>query len=129
MSKGRILVVDDEPAFGNFVGRVGLELGFEVEVRRDADSFIAVFPGFDPDIVVLDVVMPEKDGIEVIRWLAEHGCRARIIVVTGYNPSYARMTELLGRALGNLTVSTLSKPVKLATLRAALLADPATPTG
>ena len=121
MSPGRLLIVDDEPAFADFVARVGRELGFEVTVARTASAFMAAYPDVDPDVVVLDVVMPDKDGIELIRWLAAQRCRARIIVVTGFNPSYATMTELLGKALGGLTVSTLSKPVPLSVLRAALL--------
>jgi two-component system OmpR family response regulator len=123
MTVGRLLVVDDQPAFGSFVARVARELGYEVKVTTHGDEFIAAYPEFAPDLIVLDVVMPDRDGIELIRWLAAQHCRARIIVATGYNPSYARMTKLIGTALGDLSITTLAKPVPVATLRAAL--DPA----
>ena len=123
MTVGRLLIVDDQPAFANFVARVGREMGYEVETANHADEFIAAYPRFDPDLIVLDVVMPDRDGVELIRWLAGQHCRARIIVASGYNPSYARMTKLIGTAMGGLTITTLAKPVPLAALRAAL--DPA----
>jgi DNA-binding response OmpR family regulator len=120
MAIGRLLVVDDQPDFGRLVARVAGEMGYEVQVTTNGDDFMAAFGVFDPDLIVLDVVMPDRDGIELIRWLAGQPCRARIIVATGYNPSYARMTKLIGTALGNLSVTTLSKPTPIATLRAAL---------
>ena len=52
--------------------------------------------------------------------LAAQGAAARVIVTTGYNPQYAKMTGLVGADRGVQLIDTLMKPVRLADLRAAL---------
>lgn len=119
MVKGRVLVVDDEPMFGDFVRTVCEELGHEVLVTIEARAFQDAYESFDPTVVILDVIMPDVDGIELLQWLIDQGCSARILVVTGYNPKYAEMAQILGGAKG-LDVRNFSKPVRAADLRTAL---------
>jgi CheY-like chemotaxis protein len=113
----RLLIVDDECEFAEFVRRVALDLGFEVEVALSAKEFMKLYRTMNPNIIVMDIVMPEMDGIELIRWLAENECQASIIVATGYVPSYAELTEELGTAKGVRCIETLHKPVRVADLR------------
>ena len=121
MTPQRLLVIDDEVEFGKLVGRVGRDLGLEVEVTADPDRFKALLLSFKPDVIVMDMVMPNTEGIELIRWLSHERYPARVIVVTGYNPDYAKMAALMARAEGVVQVTTLFKPVRLAELRSALL--------
>lgn len=116
----RLLVVDDEPLFGELVAGVAEELGYEVTVTTSASAFRDSFESCDPTTVVLDIVMPGEDGIELMRWLAARECTASIVLATGYNPRYAEMAEMMGKARGLGRVRTLTKPVNLADLRAAL---------
>lgn len=118
----RVLVIDDEAEFGKFVGEVARGLGFDVEVTTQARQFMEAVARFKPDVIVMDMVMPGTEGIELIRWLTQQRYRARVVVVTGYNPEYAKMAALMARAEGVIEVTTLSKPVALAQLRSALLA-------
>ena len=64
--KKRILVVDDEPEFTNLL-KLGLETHgyYEVLEENDADNVRAAARTFDPDLVLLDIMMPEQDGSEV----------------------------------------------------------------
>lgn len=119
-SNKRLLVIDDEPAFGGFVREVAEGLGFEVRVTTKADEFAEFYETFEPTVIVLDVVMPEVDGIELVQWLAQEKCKARIVIVTGYNPHYADAAKRLVSAGDLPSVMTLTKPVSLADLRAAL---------
>jgi len=65
MSKKRILVVDDEPDFAAIVqGNLEKE-GFEVDVAYNGVEGIEKVKANPPDAIVLDVMMPEKDGYEV----------------------------------------------------------------
>jgi len=66
--------------------------------------------------------MPKMEGSEIISWLADQKCSAHLIIVTGYNPNYARTAKLLGQARGLLSVVTLTKPVRATALREALSA-------
>ncbi len=116
----RLLVVDDSPAFAEYVRNAAETLGFEVEASRDGKVAKAAYREFKPDIILLDMVMPEIDGIEFVQWLSDEGCQARLIVVTGYSAHYADMTKTLAEAKGFALVKTLNKPVRLAELRAAL---------
>jgi DNA-binding response OmpR family regulator len=116
----KVLVIDDEESFGKFVGQAVRALGWEVEVTTRARQFMAAVPRFRPDVIVMDMVMPETEGIELIRWLTQEQYRARVIVVTGFNPDYAKMAALMARAEGVLEVTTLVKPVRLAQLQDAL---------
>jgi len=120
MSIGRLLIVDDEPAFGAFVRAVAEKMGYEVQVTTQAREFQQVFEAFAPTDVVIDIVMPDADGIELIRWIADKESRARIIIASGANPDYAKAAEVLGTAHGLRSISTLRKPVSLADLRAAI---------
>ena len=63
--KKRILVVDDEPDFSSIV-KSNLEAeGFEVEQAFDGVEGLAKIKSNPPDAIILDVMMPEKDGFEV----------------------------------------------------------------
>jgi len=119
MAAKRLLVIDDEPEFCNFVREVAEGAGFDVIVASGADEFRHAYRERDPGVVVVDVVMPDVDGIELVNWLADQGCTAQVLVMTGYNPQYADAAVVLGNVQG-LNVRRYSKPVRVATLREAL---------
>jgi CheY-like chemotaxis protein len=120
----RVLVIDDEPEFAAIVRKVAEESGYEANVAPDAAAFKTSYAAIPPDVIVLDIIMPEVDGIELVQWLIEQGCRADIVVVTGHNRNYARAAKTLAEARGTMRVRVLEKPAKLAELRAALAAAP-----
>jgi DNA-binding response OmpR family regulator len=109
----RMLVIDDEPDIAEFVGQVGEGLGYEVRVTSDVESFKASFEGYSPDVVVLDVVMPEIDGIEIVKYLAANNCEARILVISGYAQRYLDNTKVLGEAFGLQSITAMTKPIDL----------------
>jgi CheY-like chemotaxis protein len=119
-SRRRLLVLDDEVDFGAFVAKVATDLGYEAVATSAAGEFKSRYLAARPDMIVLDVVMPQLDGIEIIRWLADVGCEARIIIVSGYNPAFAHAAQLVGEQKGGLKISQMQKPVKLADLRSRL---------
>ncbi len=113
MTERRMLVIDDEPDIAEFIGQVGEGLGYDVRVTSDVESFKAAFDGYSPDVVVLDVVMPEIDGIELVKYLAANGCAARILVISGYAQRYLDSTKVLGEAFGLQSITAMSKPIEL----------------
>ncbi|MCU0555783.1 MAG: response regulator [Desulfobacterales bacterium] len=83
-AKKRILVVDDEPDFAAIVqGNLEKE-GFEVDVAYDGVQGLAKIKANPPDAVVLDVMMPEKDGYQVCRELKRDKelCDIPVILLT-----------------------------------------------
>jgi CheY-like chemotaxis protein len=79
----RILVVDDDDAFRTFLMRVLQTHGYELREARDGQEALALYPAFPAEIVVLDIFMPRKEGLETIRELRQLAPRTKIIVVTG----------------------------------------------
>ena len=63
--KKRVLVVDDEPDFVDLVKQYLEQAGFEVEVAYDGVEGLEKVKANPPDVIVLDVMMPEKDGYAV----------------------------------------------------------------
>jgi CheY-like chemotaxis protein len=124
VAAGRLLICDDEERFGRFVQRVATDLDFEVQVTSSADDFIATYDDFEPTVIVLDMIMPDMDGNELILWLAQRQCPADLIICTGYNPDYATNAKILAEFKGLKSVTTLRKPVSVASLRQALQATP-----
>lgn len=120
MRGNRLLVIDDEPAFSNFVRRVAEGLGYEVSVTSRAKEFKAAYEDAEPGVILLDLIMPDVDGIELVNWLAERECKAKVLVVTGYNPHYAEFAQTIGTVKGLASVRTFTKPIRVSDLRAAL---------
>ncbi len=79
--KERILVVDDDPDILQFV-RVNLELeGFEVASAAGGMEALEAARERPPDLVLLDVMMPEMDGLSVLRRLRSHRATANVPVI------------------------------------------------
>lgn len=65
--KGRVLVVDDDTALAEMLGIVLRGEGFEPSFVADGDKALAAFRETKPDLVLLDLMLPGRDGIEVCR--------------------------------------------------------------
>ncbi len=80
--EARLLVVDDEP---NILELLSVALrfnGFEVATAVDGQQALTTARSFKPDLVVLDVMMPELDGFEVVRRLRGEGARVPVLFLT-----------------------------------------------
>ena len=118
-----VLIVDDSPDMGVFVAKVARGLQLDVSVTDNADDFKKNYEANEPDIIVLDIVMPNVDGLELLHYLADRNCRSRILVMTGYNEIYLRHAKSLGELYGLPFVETLMKPIELPDIEKALLGD------
>jgi DNA-binding response OmpR family regulator len=120
MIERRLLAIDDDPNFGEFIRRAGTRRNFEVKITTDPREFQTLYVSFDPSLIILDIAMPEVDGIELVRWLATKNCAGRVIIASAFDPIYAVMAEKIGALAGLVSISRLSKPVSLAELEIAL---------
>lgn len=78
----KILIVDDEVSYGDML-RLNLELTGEYEVRSECggDYGIDTAKKFKPDLILLDIMMPDKDGFQVLEALKQDKVTASIPVV------------------------------------------------
>src|SRR5262245_37778389 len=81
----RILVADDEPDVCEALSRLLRDMGHEVRTASDGDGALSLAREWQPDVVVLDVIMPRVDGFEVARRLrADFAAdRMRIVMMSG----------------------------------------------
>ena len=91
--KARILVVDDTPANVRLLEQVLLLAGFEVVTAASGEEGLAKVVFAKPDIVLLDVVMPEMSGYEVCRALRANPATALlpVVMVTALDPETERV--------------------------------------
>ncbi|MGD1053011.1 MAG: response regulator transcription factor [Candidatus Dormibacteria bacterium] len=78
--RGRILVVDDEPAITDFIALGLHHEGYEVATAGDGHQGLRAVDEFKPDLVILDVMMPRLDGFELCRAIAGEPRRGIIIL-------------------------------------------------
>lgn len=115
-AENRLLVVDDEPAIGDMVVRAAKRSGYEAVATDDIGEVLKHTGSGWPTHIMLDLQMPEIDGVEVLRLLAESGSSARIILCSGVDSSLLEHTRRLGLGRGLSVVAALAKPVRLSRL-------------
>lgn len=109
-SAGRLLVLDDDVELGELIGELGQHSGFDAVVTHDAETFNEELGRAAPDLIVLDLQMPNTDGVEILRDLAANGTSAGVLLVSGMDKRTIASAEHFGRQAGLNVVGTLQKP-------------------
>ena len=78
----RLLLVEDEAQVADFIARGLSEQGYAVDVASDGDEALEWADVVDFDMIILDVMLPRRDGMEVCRILRERGVRIPILMLT-----------------------------------------------
>jgi two-component system, OmpR family, response regulator MprA len=113
----RILVVDDEPSVRDALDRALRMDGYRVQVAADGTEALDALAHTPPDAIVLDVLMPEPDGLEVCRRLRAAGDRTPVLMLTARDAVDDRVAGLDAGADDYLV-----KPFALKELKARLRA-------
>jgi DNA-binding response OmpR family regulator len=93
LSMKKLLLVDDDHALVAILQAALTEEGFEVSVAFDGAAGLRAFQAAPPDLLILDVLMPELDGLEVCRRI-RRGSRVPIILLTSRGEEVDRVTGL-----------------------------------
>ncbi len=80
--EARLLVVDDEPSIRELLSASLRFAGFAVVTAEDGNSALAAAAEHDPDLVVLDVMLPDMDGFTVLRRMRAHGAETPVLFLT-----------------------------------------------
>jgi len=83
-SKGIIHIIDDEPIIHEILGQLLTSEGYEVELSSTGKEALEKHSGDTFDLILLDLLMPEMDGIEVLKRLKKSDPQALIIIITAY---------------------------------------------
>jgi EAL domain-containing protein (putative c-di-GMP-specific phosphodiesterase class I)/CheY-like chemotaxis protein len=121
-SADRIVLIDDDRVVGEIVSALANAMDLQCSVTRSANEFFdRVRP--DTDVILLDLVMPEMDGIEILRLLGERNCKARIILMSGVNIRVIETAKKLAQSLGLTVIGHLQKPFSIGQLQELLSAN------
>ena len=114
----RILLVDDDEELRSVLSKLLRMRGYEVITARDGNDAAAVFRSNCPDLVITDIMMPEKDGLEFIQEIRRLRAGVPIICISGGGnwqlKNQLDVARLLGASL------TLEKPILAEELWAAV---------
>jgi CheY-like chemotaxis protein len=112
-----LLIEDDEPIRTMLRGMLE-HFGHTVIEARGGTEGLALFPHAHVDLVITDIVMPEKDGLEVLRELRSMHPSVKIIAISGAERNRAAVYLHTAKLMGAVTV--LAKPFTVDELRAAV---------
>jgi len=83
-SKGIIHIIDDEPVIHDVLAQLLTSEGYEVEISSSGEEALEKFPSHSFDVILLDLLMPGMDGIEVLRRIKRIDPLAAVIIITAY---------------------------------------------
>jgi CheY-like chemotaxis protein len=119
----RLLVVDDQDSMTKVVSKIATNLDYQVRTVNDPALAFQAFEEFAPDVLIIDLVMPEVDGIDILHQVLAAGTSARIILMSGFGKGYLRLGASVAAFHQHQSVTTLAKPFRKADLAALLTAD------
>ncbi|HEY0263158.1 MAG TPA: response regulator [Granulicella sp.] len=102
----RILVVDDERIVADTLRMIFSKHGFDVRARYDVDEALRCVKDFVPELVLCDISMPGRDGLELLQEVSRLLPECRLLVLTGNYANLGRVREQamrLARPAGILT--------------------------
>ena len=114
----KIIVIDDEKDIRNVLKEILHRAGFEVEVAASAEEGLGLLRDNGADLVITDIIMPGKDGVDTVYDIRMEFPNTRIIVISGggnltpmeYEPSAIKTTAYLASASAAGADVTLTKP-------------------
>jgi len=111
----QILVLDDEQDMGEYVADVAKTMNFNCIATTNVTDFMA---NLHPNIqlIVLDLMMPDMDGIEILRFLKQQNCKSKIILMSGVDKRVLEIAEELANELNLFIGGHLLKPFRKAEL-------------
>jgi len=111
----KILVIDDNKYHCEFITAAAELFSWNCVITLNVSAF---FDNLAPDtaVILLDLMMPEMDGIELLTLLAQRGCRAQIILMSGVGGQVLTATDQFAQSLGLSVAGYLRKPFRLAEL-------------
>lgn len=111
MKNQTIYIIDDERQTADLMAEYALLLGYQAKTYTEAVKFFEeTDPYTEGSLIILDLIMPEMDGIEVMRKMVKTGNILPLILVSGYDNSVLHSAEQLAKAHSLEIIATIAKP-------------------
>jgi len=118
----RLLAVDDDASSAELIVRVAERCGYEAFATSDSRGVVNLAKALSPDIMAVDINMPNVDAIGLFKLLAEARYEGRILIVSGEDESVLAHTQRTAEAMGLHVPYVQQKPLDFQKLRAMLMA-------
>ncbi|MGV3771311.1 MAG: response regulator [Verrucomicrobiales bacterium] len=89
----KILLVDDEVIIGAYLSNFLRNAGYEVETASTGSEGVAKSRNFVPDLILLDLLLPDDDGLQVLKKVKQEFPAMPVIIVTGIAPDEEILKE------------------------------------
>lgn len=113
----KLLVIDDETDICELIADVAETRGFEITTISDPAKVEKTLMEFKPSCIMLDLMMPGIDGVELLRNLGDHIKGCAIVLMSGHDVRVLNSAKRLGSAHGINVIGILEKPIEVPTLR------------
>ena len=119
----RILIVEDEAGVAGFVAQGLTEAGYAVDVARDGSEGLEYALAFEYDVIVLDIMLPKMNGLDLLREIREKRVKAPVLLLTARDELDDRVRGL-DIGADDYLVKPFAFPELLARIRALLRRPP-----
>lgn len=120
MVKKRLLAIDDNADSAELIARVAGRCEYDARSLSDLRTLGELLETWKPDVLTLDLCMPQEDGIALLSLLKEKAFSGALIIISGQDDWLRKTAARLALARGLNIVDDLSKPIDLKTLREVL---------
>ena len=106
----RLLILEDNIGLKPILRRIGIDSGYFVVEAGQANEFWLAYHALKPTHIILDLVLPGADGLEIMRELGRISAKSQITILSGVDPRILRTAERMGKEFGLNIIGAMSKP-------------------
>lgn len=117
MNAHKLLIIDDDELVGQTLKNIAEQCGFNVIFTDTALAFYEQLTLFEPDLIMVDLIMPDVDGVQLIERLADINHKAKLIIISGAGKRVVNSSALSAQEHGLEIVGLLNKPFRAAEVR------------
>jgi two-component system chemotaxis response regulator CheB len=116
-TQDRLLAVDDSADSADLVARIAAKCGYDAQAVCDPTSVRALVTSWKPEILTLDLCMPDADGLDLLSMLEETRFPGQLVIISGQDGWFRKAASRLAETRGLKVVDDMQKPVDIAALR------------
>jgi CheY-like chemotaxis protein len=115
-----LLIVQQDQALAAVIAEIATQCGYETHLIENSKELAGKYREVRPTVILMELLMPDLDGIEMTKWLIEEQSRSRVLMTARRGPGLAKPAVMLAAISNLFTVTILPQPLSDENIRAAL---------